>query len=1025
MLKVPPAILPPLVEKLSNLTTENSVDSSIPATALRTVVTTFPRPIPGIPPSKATIDAYSAISRVLIPRLVGRIVVSHGMRNLPDPPAGMLEVSASKSVDSDAVDVLIELVRCFGPMLQDAEVRALQKSVMEILTNDRTSSVVRKRAVVAISVLALYFSEDLLSSFVSHLIENFRNSHLTLVKRRLFITIVGSMARSIPLQFGPYLKTMAPFILSAVSAQELADQLENAAEDGEPDPQTDEVREAALIALEGCLACCPKDMRPYTDDSINAALLFLRYDPNFSDDLEDDGMDEAPSGNDDDDDADADDADFEGEQDFEEEGGFSDDDDISWKVRRCAAKVLYTLISTRASGDLLDDGTLYEQVAPVLVDRFKEREENVRLEILATMSSLVRKTGEGILSLGSMSDECYSPLIDIPQSRKRRRGGSDASMFDTQTSISLSAGLTSPLAPPIPTSGPRASLSKLTPAIVRSVKRLLKGNSLSAKQASVMLLGDIVRVQRGGLSEFLDEIIDPVVDAIKSSNAANSISTSASTTTGAASVTGNSLRIEALNLAAAVAETHPTSVLQPYLDKIVPAVINAVTDKFYRVSSEALLVVEQLVKVLTPPRWTVLAQQQQTFIGHLYDAVIDRVSANDADLEVRQRAIHGLGILLARTSGPDGAKLLSPSNRAHALDILYDRLRNEITRIAAVRAIDTVAALASSKTEFGGDWVRKVALELGSQLRKANRALRGASLGALKNLVVSPAGTANLNEETIKELVDLLSPLLTLDDLHLLGPSLVVLARLTRGNADKVINTDVTNSLCALVLAPLGGAVLDALLILVQTIGLEGVGEPLMQGLLKDVGVNGDPAVVGKVIGTLVVYGLSSVGVKLSDFEAELETAQDDQRKCLALSVLGEAGLRLGSSSPLTPDLFLAHFKSKSDLVPLAAAIGLGRAGAGNVERYLPVILDQMTASGNSQYLLLHSIKEILQQATNTQANIAPFSNRIWSKLLTAAQAEDNKAVGAECIGRLAIVDPNTYLPLLQVREIPKGRDRC
>jgi len=70
------------------------------------------------------------------------------------------------------------------------------------------------------------------------------------------------------------------------------------------------------------------------------------------------------------------------------------------------------------------------------------------------------------------------------------------------------------------------------------------------------------------------------------------------------------------------------------------------------------------------------------------------------------------------------------------------------------------------------------------------------------------------------------------------------------------------------------------------------------------------------------------------------------------------------------------------------------------------------------QYLLLHSIKEILQQASNNSADINNFTKSIWERLLNASQAEDNKAVGAECIGRLAIIEPKTYIPQLQVRNL-------
>ena len=112
----------------------------------------------------------------------------------------------------------------------------------------------------------------------------------------------------------------------------------------------------------------------------------------------------------------------------------------------------------------------------------------------------------------------------------------------------------------------------------------------------------------------------------------------------------------------------------------------------------------------------------------------------------------------------------------------------------------------------------------------------------------------------------------------------------------------------------------------------------------------------------------------------------------------------------------MMQFASKSDKVPIAAAIALGRAGAGNVPVYLPEILSTMDKGGHSQYLLLHSVKEILQQASNNQADISKYTSQIWDRLLVASQSEDNKAVGAECIGRVAIIEPKTYMPKLQVR---------
>ncbi|CZT41128.1 related to TBP (TATA-binding protein)-interacting protein TIP120 [Rhynchosporium secalis] len=1003
--KIPLSILPPLIEKLSNLSTENSVDNSIPAMALRTVVTTLPRPMSGIVPTKEVTESYQAVSRVLIPRLIGRVVVKSSSSKpikLPAAPAGMLDLESNKDIDPESVDLLIEVVRCYGPMLQEVEVEALQSLLVSILEVEKASSVVKKRTVVAVSIMAIYLTDEGLSSFLSRLIESLRNPHLTLVQRRLYITILGSMARSISSRFGPYLKTLAPFVLSALSQQELDEQKENSAEDGEPDPETDDVREAALIALDGFLSSCGGEMRAYTEETISALLRFLKYDPNYNDD-----DDEEMGGiQQDEDDMDE----FDDDDDFEADAGFDDDDDdASWKVRRCAAKALYTLISTRASGDLLEDGTLYSQVAPVLVQRFNEREENVRLEIISTLGSLIRKTGEGAL-VSFSADEGADYVGHPPQGRKRRRASSAA--FDTKSTLSMSAGLISPTIEPVPVSGPRADLARLSPVLIKATTKLLKGNSIPTKQALIKLLDDVVSVRKGGLSEYFGQIVDPMISAVKTTSGSTSSSNMISSG-GVASATSNTLRIAALRLIGDIASTHSSSLLHPYLSKIISGVVSAVNDKYYKISSEAIATVEQLIKALTPPR-SKLAQEKPD-IQELFEVIVNRVSANDADLEVRQRAIKALGMLLARTTSPEGAVLLSADDRNSALDLLNERLKNETTRLAAVHAIDTVAALTSSKDQLQAKWIREVSLELSAQLRKANRSLRGASLAALKNLVNAPASRNAFDAATTQGLVGALLPLLTSADLHLLGPALLVLSALVADNPQLVATDQLNSGLCDLLTAPLGGAVLEALLTLVTNIGQKGAGQKLMAGLLQNVSVNGDPAVVGKVIGTLLVHGGPSLGVTIDNFLSEAKNINsDDARRCLALAVLGEAGLRLGAKSPLQPSTFTDQFGSTSDKVPLAAAVALGRAGAGSPTVYMPEILKLMASGGNAQYLLLHSIKEILQQAGQNSIDISSQTNAIWGHLLKASQPEDNKAVGAECIGRVAIIDPKTYMPELK-----------
>ncbi|KAH6857969.1 armadillo-type protein [Alternaria alternata] len=984
--------LPVMIDKLSTLPTGNTVDQSIPAMALREIVISLPRPTTGAARSKSVLDAYSAISRVLIPRLIGYNVIPPAQQGLTQPPKGMLQDDLEKGSDSNALDVLIEVGRCFGSMLQDVEIQALQQITFAILENDRASSMMKKKSVTAVSVLAGYFSDQLLSNFLSKLIELLRDPHITRSKRKLYITILGSMARSIPRKFGPYLKTLAPFVLSALSTQEQDEEMDVSDDEGERDPEIDEVLEAALIALDGFLASCSQDMRMYTDEAIEAATRYLKYDPNLAqeDDEDDDDM---PS--------DEEDA-LEGE-DFEEETGYDDDEDASWKVRRCAAKVLYTLISTRSNGDLLEDGTLYERVAPALITRFREREDNVRLEVMATLSNLIKKSGDGPSPVKFSDEIPQSGMMLPPPSKKRRRGGSDASMFDLQASSSLSMGYASPAPASTPPVGPRASLAKLSPDIVKGIAQLLKQSSCppTTKQACISLIKDIVITQRGGLDGYLNQLISPVVEAAKVAGG----------TTSSASATANSLRTQALQLIGAIADTHPSKSIQPYVASIIDALLLGVKDKYSKLSIEALAATEQVIKALTPPRAATSGTENQQHLEQLFDALFNRISANDADVEVRRSAIHVLGLLLGRSSGEQG--LLSSQKRTSGLELLADRLKNELTRLASVRAVDSVAAHTKAQNELSAEWVQNVALELAAQLRKASRVLRGASLSALRTLALNSLSRSQLDSQTKAQVVEMLLPLLNASDLHLLGPALIILATFVKDDAQTTMTSNLNGALCQVAQGSISGTPLDALLKLVRIIGEQRAGQALMQALLQQVGVSGHPEVVGKVIGNLLVYGGDSVGVKLEQFITELETAQDDKRKCLALVVLGESALRLGAQSTVDPKLFIKYFSTKSENVPLAAAVALGRAGAGSVSKYLPVILSTMGQPSSPQYLFLHSIKEILQH-DDTESEIIPYASTLWQNLVVASQLEDNKAIGAECIGRLTIIDPKTHLPQLQ-----------
>merc|ERR1711939_913153 len=91
----------------------------------------------------------------------------------------------------------------------------------------------------------------------------------------------------------------------------------------------------------------------------------------------------------------------------------------------------------------------------------------------------------------------------------------------------------------------------------------------------------------------------------------------------------------------------------------------------------------------------------------------------------------------------------------------------------------------------------------------------------------------------------------------------------------------------------------------------------------------------------------------------------------------------------------------------------LGSASSNNVSQSLPIILQSLKQDDGQDYLYLHSLKEILEHSENSPGELAPFASELWQKLFAVSQSEDNSAVGAECIGRLATIDPGIYVPEL------------
>jgi len=66
------------------------------------------------------------------------------------------------------------------------------------------------------------------------------------------------------------------------------------------------------------------------------------------------------------------------------------------------------------------------------------------------------------------------------------------------------------------------------------------------------------------------------------------------------------------------------------------------------------------------------------------------------------------------------------------------------------------------------------------------------------------------------------------------------------------------------------------------------------------------------------------------------------------------------SSVPNLKETILQSFSSTSEEIKSSASYSLGSISIGNLEQYLPFILREIDMQPKRQYLLLHSLKEVI-----------------------------------------------------------------
>jgi len=837
---------------------------------------------------------------------------------------------ASFDLCNECLGILHEVIRKFGSALSEDTSRNVAdtaEAVLECLLPlmDEPRAGIRKRVIHCIASLSTHLNNALLGKVCNEIFEPLSNASVTTDASQAYLHLLGAVSRSVGYRFGCYLPKAIPLIMKHCDSA------------GEEDC---EVRENCLQALESFVECCPQDTRHFLDPILDLCLRYLSYDPNYDMDLD----------NTEDEDEDMDDDDNISEEEY------SDDEDMSWKVRRAAAKCLSAVIASYH--DLLED--IYPKASAQLVSRFREREETVKTDVFSSFVELLKAT------------RSKSAGFDVPESSH---------------AVSL--------------------LRKDVPVIMKAASRQLKEKSVKTKVGVFAMLRELLTVLNDAAEAHIPDLMPGILSSLQDKG------------------NNSGLKIEGLMFLNAAMARSSAQTFRPHIPVLAPPVLSAVNERYYKVTSEALRVCEEMARVIYPGEEP-LSPELQGITSSLYEAVLVRLTAQDQDQEVKERAISCMAVTVALLGNYLNAQ------QEQVLNVLLERLRNEITRLTAVKAFSTIT---SSPLRLDLSPVLSPAVaELTSFLRKANRLLRQASLETLIAMVKSQSealGAAELDALVVEA-----ANLVTDEDLHLAAQSLRLCCTLLAAQPPSA--------------QAIGDKVLPKAMTLVQSQLLQGVGLEALQQFFAAVAASGAPGgSFENLLQSLLSYGAAAhtpkaaqssiakciaalchsagtehVNSTVSSLLAKLKAPDNAQQQRLDLLVIGEIGRRenlaLFDSVKSTINMAL---ESPLDEIKSAGSMALGGVAVGSLETFLPFLLEQIgtqSESSKHQYMLLKSLNEVIASVTKGTASGGARleqaqQEHILQLLLKNCESEEEcRNVVAECAGSLALLNPSFVIPQLQ-----------
>lgn len=828
------------------------------------------------------------------------------------------------TVKAEILDILTDLLRRFG-----YDIATEHATIMELLMVQLTdeSPLVRKRATACVGSLGVIASDVLVSRLVEHLIKGIEGS-TDLANVRTLIQTIGMLSRTAGHRLGQHLDAVIRILVHFCGKPE---------DESMQNEDTDELRGNCFQAFEAFVIRCHNEITPHMEAILKLVMQFISYDPNYN------YVDSA----DEDEDMEEDEEEF-----SDEEEDYSDDDDTSWKVRRAALRVLAAMITTRP--ELLEQ--LYVHCAQPLISRFKEREENVRIDVFGVFAELLRATRK-LLSNINETGSFYQPTSNVCVTQLEQR---------------------------------------LSALIVGANKQFGMKASVPSRCAVITMLSELAMVEHGKLGDYIGRLIPNILNAVENKH--------------------SDLKLEALLFLRLLIDTHTLEPFRLHFDSIVKVAVQCAKGDWYKTVAKALGLIESLVRIIRSSGDGDLMYKPYAF--PLFEAVLPSLKVHDIDQEIKEAAISSIGEIVAVLGDELGSRveevypllmerLNNEITRVQSIKAIGVVARSKLNLDMSpflVQFAQTLAQLLRQQSRtlkqatlttlndlvmYKGIHMSEalhceVVLEASLLLVDADLQLCRMSITLVSNsLRICPhvASTdALLKNAQLKALELCHSSMLQGSTLEALK---TFFAQLTELNCPGSSFTELFN---ALTVTP------------------------------SDESKHSVLNIARCVAGICAATSEDNRKMAFAKFVGDVTQTESERNKILALYCLGEFGRKIKLAGYTdVKELILRCFNNAGEEVKAAAAYSLGSICVGNMEEYLDTIMDKLE-SGDISYLLLTSLREVISDhAAESHHGFAMYVDRVLPVLqkMSARQEEGVRNMVGECMGKLAGTNSTKIMPIV------------